>query len=124
MFVTARLEVDIPSAKMDCHGDFDMIYRATQKNNNLINYMMVNRFKNTFDSLELRELQLHGMRFTWSSGTDEPTLTKIDHLFYTEQWELDHPNCYLQALSFSMSDHLPFTPYTYACSTPPKGFQI
>jgi endonuclease/exonuclease/phosphatase family metal-dependent hydrolase len=49
---------------------------------------------------------------------------EIDHLFYTEQWELDHPNCYLQALSFSMSDHLPFTPYTYACSTPPKGFQI
>lgn len=88
-------------------GDFNLIYRASQKNNNRINFRMMNRFKSTLDTLDLRELQLHGRRFTWSSGTAEPTLTKIDHLFYTEQWELEHPNCYLQALSSSMSDHSP-----------------
>jgi hypothetical protein len=88
-------------------GDFNLIYKATQKNNNRINFRMMNRFKSTLDSLELRELHLHGRRFTWSSGTKDPTLTKIDHLFYTEQWEMDHPNCYLQALSSSMSDHCP-----------------
>jgi hypothetical protein len=88
-------------------GDFNLIYKATQKNNNRINFRMMNRFKSTLDSLELRELHLHGRQFTWSSGTEDPTLTKIDHLFCTEQWEMDHPNCYLQALSSSMSDHCP-----------------
>jgi endonuclease/exonuclease/phosphatase family metal-dependent hydrolase len=88
-------------------GDFNLIYRATQKNNNCANNRMVNKFKNTLDSLELRELHLHGRRFTWSSGTENLTLTKIDYLFFIEQWELDYPTCYLQALSSSMSDHCP-----------------
>jgi exonuclease III len=88
-------------------GDFNLIYRATQKNNGRVNFRLINRFKQALDALDLRELKLQGRRFTWSSGTDDPTLTKIDHLFYTEQWELDHPNCYFQALSSSMSDHCP-----------------
>jgi hypothetical protein len=88
-------------------GDFNLIYRATQKNNNRINFRMMNRFKTTLESLDLKELHLHDRRFTWSSGTEEPTFTKIDHMFYTEPWELDHPNYYLQALSSSMSDHCP-----------------
>jgi mannosylglycoprotein endo-beta-mannosidase len=88
-------------------GDFNLIYRTSQKNNSRINYRMMNQFKNTLDSLELKELHLHGRLYTWSSGTENPTFTKIDHLFYTEQWEFDYPNCYIQALSSSMSDHCP-----------------
>jgi hypothetical protein len=105
-------------------GDFNLIYRAEHKNNNRLHFRLMNSFKSALDSLELRELHLHGRRFTWSSGTDDPTFTKIDHLFCTEQWELQHPNCYLQALSSSMSDHCPLLLSYMPASNLKKGFRF
>jgi hypothetical protein len=78
-------------------GDFNVIYRTTQKSNGRINFRLMNRFLAVLNSLELRELHLRAWRrFTWSNGTDTPTFSRIDH-----------QNCYLQALSSSMSDHSP-----------------
>jgi hypothetical protein len=56
------------------------------------------------DEVEMKELHLHGQRFTWSSGTHTPTQTKIDHVFSTKDWEILHSNCHLQARSTSVSD--------------------
>jgi hypothetical protein len=52
----------------------------------------------TLDALEVKELQLDGRRFTWTSGTANPTQTKINHVFSTKEWELTNQNCYMQAL--------------------------
>jgi hypothetical protein len=41
------------------------------------------------------------------SETPNPTLTRIDHLLCTREWEVQHTNNYLQAISSSMSDHCP-----------------
>jgi hypothetical protein len=67
----------------------------------------VNHFRAVLEELELKELHLHGRRFTWSSGTANPALSKIDHVFMSKEWELTNPDCYLQALSTSVSDHCP-----------------
>jgi endonuclease/exonuclease/phosphatase family metal-dependent hydrolase len=88
-------------------GDFNLIYRASDKNNPNVNRRLMNQFRLVLEDLKLKELQLHGHRFTWSSGTTNPTLTKIDHVFITKEWELAFSNCYLQALSTSVSDHCP-----------------
>ncbi|WVZ54663.1 hypothetical protein U9M48_005428, partial [Paspalum notatum var. saurae] len=89
-------------------GDFNMIFRASQKNNDRINRRLMGSFKALLDELELKEIHLHGRKFTWTSQTANPTMTKIDHLFCTREWEQLHPECYLQALSSSASDHCPF----------------
>lgn len=52
----------------------------------------MNSFKMALDDLDLKEMKPHGRRFTWSSETDNPTFTKIDHIFVTEDWELARPN--------------------------------
>jgi hypothetical protein len=39
----------------------------------------------TLDALEVKELQLDGRRFTWTSGTANPTQTKINHVFSTKE---------------------------------------
>jgi hypothetical protein len=46
-------------------GDFNLIYRVTQTNNDRINYRMINSFKNTSDSLEL-----HGAMGCTSTADD------------------------------------------------------
>jgi endonuclease/exonuclease/phosphatase family metal-dependent hydrolase len=86
-------------------GDFNLIYRASNKSNGQINRRLMSSFRWILDDLELKELHLHGCRFTWTSATNNPTLTKIDHVFRTREWELQHPHCHLEALGSSVSDH-------------------
>jgi hypothetical protein len=45
------------------------------------------RFKSALDRLELRELPLQGRKYTWSNGSDEVTMTKIDQVFCSTSWE-------------------------------------
>lgn len=47
-------------------GDFNLIYRAADKNNPNIDRAMMGRFRRTLDDLELKEIELLGRRFTWS----------------------------------------------------------
>ena len=88
-------------------GDFNLIYRACDKNTDRVNRGMMHRFKSALDNLELKEIHLHGRKYTWSSETDSPILTKIDHVFCTKDWEMNHQHSYMQALSSSASDHCP-----------------
>ncbi|XP_073358087.1 uncharacterized protein [Aegilops tauschii subsp. strangulata] len=64
------------------------------------------KFRRFVDSNGLKELFLHGRAFTWSNERENPTLTKIDRVFVSVDWELDHPDGLLQALSTAISDHL------------------
>jgi hypothetical protein len=68
---------------------------------------MINRFRALVDDLEVKAIHLHGLKFTWSSGTANPTQTKIDHILVTWEWELTHADAHMQAMSSSMSDHCP-----------------
>lgn len=59
------------------------------------------------DDLLLKEVDLHGRRFTWSNKRTNPTLVWLDRFFCTIFWDDLFPNCILQAASSSMSDHCP-----------------
>lgn len=80
-------------------GDFNLIFRADHKSTCNINRRLMNCFKSALDYLELKEMKPQGHRFTWSTETDNPTFTRIDHIFVTREWELTWPNSYFQALS-------------------------
>ena len=64
-------------------------------------------FKAVIDELNLKELRLNGRRFTWSNEQDRLTLTRIDRLLCTPDWELAFPTCFLHSLPSLMSDHTP-----------------
>jgi hypothetical protein len=53
--------------------DFKFIYMASDKSNSRVNWRMMNQFRTIFEDLEVKELRLHSRRFTWSSGTANPT---------------------------------------------------
>jgi len=88
-------------------GDFDLIYQAEDKNNTNLNMHLMGSFKAAIDTLLLKEIRLNRRRFTWSNEQDTPTLTRIDRLFCTTEWELLFPSCFLHSLPSLMSDHTP-----------------
>ena len=61
-------------------GDFNMIIRATEKSNSNVNRGMMRKFKAFVDNNELKELYMHGRRFTWSNERDQLVMTKIDRV--------------------------------------------
>jgi hypothetical protein len=79
--------------------DFNLILRASDKSNDRVNTRMINRFRALVDDLEVKAIHLHGLKFTWSSGTANPTQTKIDHILVTWEWELTHADAHMQAMS-------------------------
>ena len=88
-------------------GDFNLIYQAADKNNTNLNQRLMGSFNKTIDDLHLKEIRLNGRRFTWSNGQNNPTLTRIDRVFCTPNWELLFPTCYLHSFPSLMSDHTP-----------------
>jgi hypothetical protein len=53
----------------------------------------------------MKDLYLHGRMYTWSNERESPTLTRIDRALVSVDWDLLHPDAFLQALSSSVSDH-------------------
>ena len=88
-------------------GDFNMILRALEKNNANINRRIMQAFRSFVDDLELKEVYMHGRHYTWSNERDSPTLTKIDRILVSVDWNMANPDCFLQELSSNISDHAP-----------------
>jgi hypothetical protein len=88
-------------------GDFNLILDAAAKNNTRLNHRMMGQFRDLLNDLELKEQVLIGRRYTWTNERRQPTMERLDRWFCTVDWDLAHPECLLQALSSSMSDHYP-----------------
>jgi hypothetical protein len=89
-------------------GDFNLIYKTEDKNNSNLNRRLMGKFKAVLDDLELKELPLHGRKFTWlinigsSSGV---TMTRIDRCFCSTSCEELFPTTHLQTWASTVSYH-------------------
>lgn len=64
-------------------GDFNLIYREEDKNNSNLNRAMMGRFRRLINDLALKEITIHGRKFTWSNGQDSPIQVKLDRVLCT-----------------------------------------
>ena len=48
-------------------GDFNLIYRDEDKNNTNYNRAMMGHFRRFINDLALKEIPLHGRKYTWSN---------------------------------------------------------
>jgi exonuclease III len=96
-----------------CHGpwmlagDFNLIYKTEDKNNSNYIRAMMGRFRRLIDVLALKEMPLHGRKYTWLNQLDNPTLVRLDRVFHTASWEEVYPNTLLQSAASDDSDHCP-----------------
>jgi exonuclease III len=105
-------------------GDFNMILFASEKNNELLDRAMMARVHRFMQELELKDMYMHGRRFTWSSERENPTLTRIDRALVLVDWELLNLDSLLQALSSSASDHAPLHLSLNASFCPKRRFRF
>lgn len=94
-------------------GDFNLIYRAYDKNNNNFNCARMGQFHRTLNECKLKEIHLQNRKFTWSNERENPTLVRLDRVFCNEAWDIHFESHVLHALSTSLSDHCPMLLYTF-----------
>ena len=61
-------------------GDFNLIYRDEDKNNANYNRAMMGSFRRFINDLALKEIPLHGRKYTWSNQQNFLTLVKLDRV--------------------------------------------
>jgi hypothetical protein len=88
-------------------GDFNIMRRPEDKNNNNFNYRWSNLFNAVIKSLELREIEMTGRKYTWSNDLDPPTFEKLDRVLMSPEWDIKFPNVTIEALDRTRSDHTP-----------------
>jgi hypothetical protein len=87
-------------------GDFNLLLDPADKNNALLNRCSMERFRRLLNDQELKVQPLVGWRYTWSNERRTPTMEKLDRWFSVD-WDANHPECLLQVLLSSISDHCP-----------------
>jgi hypothetical protein len=91
---------------------------AAGKNNVNLNRRNMGRW--FVDDAELKDLHLHGRRYTWSNGCARLTLEKLDRVLISVDWESLFPDCFLQALSSDTSNQSHTAPPRHQHSFPSK----
>jgi exonuclease III len=88
-------------------GDFNIIRRNEDKNNNNFNPRWPFMFNAIIESLDLREISLSERQYTWASRRENPTFEKLDRVLASVEWENKFPLVSVQALTRAGSDHTP-----------------
>jgi len=84
--------------------DYNLIYREEDKSNDNFNQAMMGRFRRLINDLGLKEIPLHGRKFTW---TNNDVSIKLDRVLCSVEWEELFSNCLLQFAASDDSDHCP-----------------
>ena len=64
-------------------------------------------FSEFIKELSLLDLPLEGESYTWSSGSDQLSMSRIDRVLVSHDWEDHYPDVTQQVLSRPISDHFP-----------------
>ena len=64
-------------------------------------------FNAVIDSLNLRELELTGRKFTWANHLHNQTFEKLDRILVCSDFESKYPLTTVHALTREISDHTP-----------------
>ena len=105
-------------------GDFNLIYRARDKNNRNLNQSRMRQFRAALNSCKLREIHLQNRKYTWSNERRRPTMCRLDRVFANESWDLAFEQHGLQALSTSHSDHCPLLLSSMSGPRAPRPFRF
>jgi hypothetical protein len=107
-FLSELVEIcDVETLPILVGGDFNIIRRQEEKNNDNFKAHWPFLFNAIIESLDLREIELSGRQYTWASRRENPTYEKLDRVLANVEWEQKFPLVSVRALTRSGSDHTP-----------------
>ena len=105
-------------------GDFNLIYRAADKNNRNLSPRLMRHFREALDECDLSEISLQNRKFTWSNERQRPTMSRLDRFFCNAEWDATFSNHILNAFSTSLSDHCPLLLSNQSGPRRPSSFKF
>lgn len=105
-------------------GNFNLIYRAQDKNNTRLDCRLIGQFRRFLNVVELDEIHLQGHLFTWSNERSHPTLERIERCFVSTDRRHIFPHCDLHSLLSLCSDHALLLLHTDATFSYKKRFDF
>jgi endonuclease/exonuclease/phosphatase family metal-dependent hydrolase len=101
-------------------GDFNIIRNSSEKNNDRFEERWPFLFNAVIDSLDLREIEMSGRKFTWANSRRTPTYERLDRVLVSTEWEQHYPLATVEALNREISDHTPLLLSTREKARPKK----
>jgi endonuclease/exonuclease/phosphatase family metal-dependent hydrolase len=86
-------------------GEFNLIRGPQNKNNDNINWPLVNLFNECIARLALHEIVRSGAAFTWSNKQRKLVQCMLDRVLVSLEWEAQFPLVSLKAETRFGSDH-------------------
>jgi hypothetical protein len=88
-------------------GDFNIIRNSSEKNNDKFEDRWPFLFNAVINSLDLREIEMSGRKFTWANSRRVPTYERLDRVLVSTDCEQKYPLATVEALNREISDHTP-----------------
>ena len=90
---------------MVLYWDFNIVRFPSEKRGGSCLTPAMEKFSEIIEDLNLIDLPLEGGRYNWSSGTDQPSMSRIDRAPTSHDWEEHFPNVIQWILPQPISDH-------------------
>ncbi|XP_059646325.1 uncharacterized protein LOC132292248 [Cornus florida] len=88
-------------------GDFNVVRFLAERSSEGAWTRAMMHFSDFIDGHQLIDLPLEGASFTWSSGREIPTLSRLDRFLISGDWEEKFPDIVQAVLTRVTSDHIP-----------------
>lgn len=97
-------------------GDFNLVRWMTDRSSCNTAFTLMDMFNRFIAQAGIVDIPLRNRTYTWSSRRPQPSFSKLDRIFLSQQWTIAYPVIHLEALENIVSDH---TPLVLTC----KGLQ-
>ena len=87
--------------------DFNIVHFSSERRGGSRLTPAMEKFSDFIEDLNLIDLPLEGRSYTWSSGTEQPSMSRIDRALVSHDWEQHFPDVTQRILPQPVSDHFP-----------------